>query len=104
MEMEEGMVPISATSNGDIEGKVRRLASQLFYVSWFKTMVALRCLSSPILVHGFLPCLTVIPAKAGIHDLPKSLVLRWIPAFAGMTNWFFYKLRALNSTPKYATY
>jgi hypothetical protein len=30
-------------------------------------------------------CLTVIPAKAGIHRQHEA----WIPAFAGMTFWLF---------------
>jgi hypothetical protein len=30
----------------------------------------------------------VMPAKAGIHDLPSSQQRKsWIPAFAGMTRW-----------------
>jgi hypothetical protein len=33
--------------------------------------------------------LLVIPAKAGIHLSGNALADRWIPAFAGMTLWFW---------------
>jgi hypothetical protein len=37
-------------------------------------------------------CLTVIPAKAGIHRQHEA----WIPAFAGMTFWLFYRVASTN--------
>jgi hypothetical protein len=36
-------------------------------------------------VVAMVPCLPVIPAKAGIHAYGACLGTGWIPAFAGMT-------------------